>query len=120
MLVVVDFKRLQELEVQGEATLHPDTVVTAQVWPIGLRVLHARNVARWLRIQLAAAVNLAGVPIRLEGIAWTTGTKVTSHIVVAKLLASGLCHLLWRVALGRTFIEVWKVPEGRVVFLEWC
>lgn len=45
LLVVINFKRLQELEVQGEATLYPDAVVAAQIWRIGLGVLQAGNVA---------------------------------------------------------------------------
>lgn len=45
MLVVIDFKRLQELELNGEAALHPDAVVAAQVGGVGLGVLQAGDVA---------------------------------------------------------------------------
>lgn len=57
LLVVIDFERLQELEVEGEATLHPDAVVAAQVRRVGLGVLQAGDVARWLCEQLIAALS---------------------------------------------------------------
>lgn len=45
LLVVIDFKRLQELEVDSVAPLHPDAVVAAQVRRVGLGVLQAGHVA---------------------------------------------------------------------------
>lgn len=56
LLVVIDFKRLQELEVEGVAPLYSDTVVAAQVGGVRLGVLQAGDVARGLREQLAAAL----------------------------------------------------------------
>lgn len=55
LLVVIDFKRIQELEVQSEAPLYPDAIVAAQIWWVGLRVFKAREVARGLRVQSTAA-----------------------------------------------------------------
>ena len=45
LLVVIDFKRLQELEVEGVASLYSDTVVAAQVSGVGPGVLQAGDVA---------------------------------------------------------------------------
>lgn len=45
LLVVIDFKRLQELEVEGVASLYSDTVVAAQVRGVGPGVLQAGDVA---------------------------------------------------------------------------
>lgn len=45
LLVVINFKRIQELEVHSEAPLYPDAVVTAQIGWIGLWVLEAGDVA---------------------------------------------------------------------------
>lgn len=55
LLMVIDFKRLQELEVEGVASLYSDTVVAAQVRGVGSGILQAGDVARGLREQLAAA-----------------------------------------------------------------
>ena len=49
LLVVINFKRLQELEVEGVAPLYSDTVVAAQVGGVGLGVLQAGDVAGGLR-----------------------------------------------------------------------
>ena len=49
LLVVIDFKRLQELEVEGVTPLYSDTVVAAQVGGVGLGVLQAGDVAGGLR-----------------------------------------------------------------------
>lgn len=57
LLVVIDFERIQELEVQGEAPLHPNAVVAAQIWWVRLGILQARDVARRLCEQLAAALS---------------------------------------------------------------
>lgn len=56
LLVVIDLERFQELEVEGEAALYPDAIVAAQVRGVGLGVLQAGDVARWLRVQLTAAL----------------------------------------------------------------
>lgn len=53
-------------------------------------------------------LTLAGMPILLKLIAWTAGTEVATRIVMTQVLALGLEILLNRVALGGTFIEVWK------------
>lgn len=42
---------------EGEAALHADAVVTAQVGGVGLGVLQAGHVARWLCVQLTAALS---------------------------------------------------------------
>lgn len=128
LLVVINFKRIQELEVHSEAPLYPDAVVTAQIGWIGLRVLEAGDVARGLRVEPTAALGynenrtgrairalrlaqrasalplptppsplcltLAGLPVFLKLVARTAGTEVTSNIVVAQVLASGLQTLL--------------------------
>lgn len=94
LLVVINFKRIQELEVHSEAPLYPDAVVTAQIWWIGLWVLEAGDVARGLRVEPTAALGLAGLPVFLKLVARTAGTEVTSNIVVAQVLASGLQTLL--------------------------
>lgn len=57
LLVVIDFKRIQELEAQGEAPLYPDAVVAAQIGWVGLRVFEARDIAGGLCIQLTAALS---------------------------------------------------------------
>lgn len=57
LLVVVDFKRIQELEVQSEAPLYPDAVVAAQIGWVGLRVFEARDIAGGLRVQPTAALS---------------------------------------------------------------
>lgn len=45
MLMVINLKRLQELEVDVEASLHPDAVVAAQFGRVRLGVLQAEDVA---------------------------------------------------------------------------
>lgn len=45
LLVVINFKRLQELKVEGVASLYSDTVVAAQVSGVGPGVLQAGDVA---------------------------------------------------------------------------
>lgn len=42
---------------EGEAALHPDAIVAAQVRGVGLGVLQAGDVARWLCVQLTAALS---------------------------------------------------------------
>lgn len=56
LLVVIDLERLQELEVEGEAALHSDAVVAAQVRGVGPGVLQAGDVAGWLCVQLTGAL----------------------------------------------------------------
>lgn len=57
LLVVIDFKRIQELEVQGEAPLYPDAVIAAQIRWVGLRVFKARDIAGRLCVQPSAALS---------------------------------------------------------------
>lgn len=72
LLVVIDFKRLQELEVKGEAPLHPDAVVAAQVSGVGPGVLQAGDVARRLCVQRAAAL---GCGVRARGSPGSPGVE---------------------------------------------
>lgn len=94
LLVVINLERLQELEVKGEAALHPDAVVAAQVRGVGLGVLQARDVARRLCVQLTAALGLAGMPVLLQLVAQMAGTEVAANIVMTQMLAQGLQVLL--------------------------
>lgn len=72
LLVVINLERLQELEVKGEAALHPDAVVAAQVRGVGLGVLQARDVARWLCVQLTAALGCGS----RAGVGWSLGDSL--------------------------------------------
>lgn len=44
LLVVINFKRIQELEMQSEAPLYPDAGVAAQIRWVGLWVFEARDI----------------------------------------------------------------------------
>lgn len=108
---------------EGEAAFHPDAIVAAQVRGVGLGVLQARDVARWLCVQLTAALScesragwvspgtaspcsvpaslpqgsnltLAGMPILLKLVAWTAGTEVATGVVMTQVLTLGLEILL--------------------------
>ena len=57
LLVVIDFERIQELEVQGEAPFYPDAVVAAQIGWVGLRIFEARDIAGGLCVQPTAALS---------------------------------------------------------------
>lgn len=57
LLVVINFKRIQELEMHSEAPLYPDAVVAAQIRWVRLRVLEAGDIARGLCVQSTAALS---------------------------------------------------------------
>lgn len=87
LLVVIDFKRLQELEVKGEAPLHPDAVVAAQVSGVGPGVLQAGDVARRLCVQRAAALSCG---VRARG---SPGSLGWSKLLPSPCLAPSRAHL---------------------------
>lgn len=57
LLVVINFKRIQELEMHSEAPLYPDAVVAAQIRWVRLRVLEAGDIARGLCVQSTATLS---------------------------------------------------------------